>query len=164
MLSQQTFQQLQALRLHAMAEALKLQLDNASLQSLSFEERFGMLIQVEVDQRDGRRVDKLVKAAKFKVPASAEDIDFRASRGIDRSLMSSLMTGDWVRKAQNLIVTGPTGVGKTWITCALGHRAARLGLPVIYRRLPRLLEELEIAREGGGFGQICLAGLADGVG
>lgn len=144
-----TLNALRELKLHGMADALERQFENPQLQAGGFDERFAMLVDAERLARDNRRLERLLKRAQLKVNAGAEDIDYRASRGIDRAQVSSLLSCDWITKHQNLIVTGPTGAGKTWLACALAQQAARRGLPVLYRRLPRLLEELEIARETG---------------
>lgn len=148
MLIQQTLQSLRDLRLHAMAEAFEQQRGNPALQELPFEDRLSMLVDHERQSRETRRVQRLLKTARLKVSnAAVEDIDFRASRGLDKRQVTSLMNCDWIHKGQNLILTGPTGVGKTWLACAFANQAARRGMPVIYRRLPRLLEEIDIARE-----------------
>ncbi len=150
MLIQQTIQGLRSLRLNAMAEAFEQQRGNPSLQELPFEDRMAMLVDHERQARESRRVQRLLKSARLKsASASVEDIDFRASRGLDKRQVTGLMSCDWVVKGQNLIFTGPTGAGKTWLACAFANLAARCGLPVLYRRLPRLLEEMEIAREDG---------------
>jgi DNA replication protein DnaC len=150
MLIQQTIQGLRSLRLNAMAEAFEQQRGNPALQELPFEDRMAMLVDHERQARESRRVQRLLKTARLKsVNASVEDIDFRASRGLDKRQLTGLMSCDWVSKGQNLIFTGPTGAGKTWLACAFANLAARRGMPVLYRRLPRLLEEMEIAREDG---------------
>lgn len=148
MLMTQTIAKLNCLRLHAMARALEQQFNNPTLQEMSFDERFSMLVDHESQARETRRVQRLLKNAKLKASdATLEGIDFRASRGLDKAKMTSLMSCDWIRKGQNLILTGPTGAGKTWLGCAFANEAVRLGMPVLYYRLTYLLEELEIARE-----------------
>ncbi len=149
MLIQQTLSQLRMLRLNAMADALEHQRDRPALQELTFEDRLAMLVEIECQARDSRRIDRLLKQARLKVSAAPEDIDYRTSRGIDKRQIASLLTGDWIQRGQNVIVTGPTGAGKTWLACAFGLQATRQGITVAYRRLPRLLEEIEIAREDG---------------
>jgi len=111
-----------------------------------------MLVQHEIDWRDGKRVARLLKAAKLKdSSACIEDIDWRTSRGLDRGLVTELVTCDWLRRGHNVLITGATGVGKTWLSCALAHHAARSGFSVAYTRCSRLLEKLRIAHGDGSF-------------
>ena len=120
--------------------------------ALGFDERFSLLVQREVAWRDDRRVARLLKAAKLKVSsACVEDIDWRSSRALERSLVSALAKGDWIRHAQNLLITGATGCGKTWLACALAHQAARIGFSVLYVRAGRLFDELQVAHGDGSF-------------
>lgn len=150
MLMNQTTNKLNALKLNAMAKALDLQRANPQLQELSFEDRFAMLVDHETQARDTRRVGRLLKNAQLKAPdAALEGIDFRESRNLDRGKISSLMSLEWIRRGQNLILTGPCGAGKTWLACAFANAAARNGMPTQYFRASRLLEELHIARETG---------------
>jgi len=151
MLIQQTLSQLQTLKLTGMAEALRQQLSQPELQALSFDERFSLLVDREVLQRDNRRLSRLLSAAKLRVNACIEDIDYRHSRSLHKSRMAQLTTGDWIRQHQNLAITGPTGTGKTWLACALGNQACRQGLTVRYTRLPRLVEQLRIAHGDGTY-------------
>ena len=111
-----------------------------------------MLVQREIDWRDGKRLTRLLKAARLKVSSAClEDIDWRASRGLDRTLMTQLAGSNWVRQGHNVLITGATGVGKTWLACALAQQAARAGFSVLYVRAPRLLEELHVAHGDGSF-------------
>jgi DNA replication protein DnaC len=152
MLTQQTVSQLKALKLDGMARAFEEQLVMTASSSLSFEERFGIVVDRELAWRDTRRLERLLKAAKLKNPqACVEDIEFRQSRGIDQRMIATLAGCDWVRHAQNLILTGPTGAGKTWIACAFGQQACRQGFSVFYVRVGRLFEELKIAHGDGSF-------------
>jgi DNA replication protein DnaC len=113
-----------------------------------------MLVQREIDWRDAKRLTRLLKAAKLKLASAClEDIDWRASRGLDRNLVTSLAGGDWLRHGHNVLITGATGVGKTWLACALAQQAARSGFTVLYVRAPRLLEELRVAHGDGSFGR-----------
>ncbi len=151
MLHQQTLDKLYALRLTGMARAFEQQLAQPASQELSFEERFGPLLDQEILDRDNRRLSRLLKAAKLRLNACVEDIDYRHPRGIERSRMSTLASCQWVHRHQNLAITGPTGSGKTWLACALGNQACRQGLSVRYFRLPRLFETLRIAHGDGSY-------------
>ncbi|WXK24680.1 ATP-binding protein (plasmid) [Mycetohabitans endofungorum] len=152
MLMQQTLTQLKTLKLDGMARAFEEQAALSASASLSFEERFGMVVERELAWRDTRRLERLLKSAKLKNPqACIEDIEYRQSRGIDKSVIAALAGCDWIRNAQNLILTGPTGAGKTWIACAFGQQACRQGFSVLYVRVARLFEELKIAHGDGSF-------------
>jgi DNA replication protein DnaC len=148
MLIQNTLESLATLRLHGMAEAFERQRASSSLQDLPFEDRFSMLVDAEMSRRESGRMARLLKSARLKVSATPEDVDFRAERGLDKRKFSALLNCDWIG-SQHLVVTGPTGVGKTWLTCALGHQAIRKGMPVLYRRFSKLLEEFEVCRADG---------------
>lgn len=143
MSQQQTLTALRALKLTGMADALERQFGQPQLQECPFEDRLDMLVDAERLARDNRRLIRLLKRAQLKVQASPEDIDYHASRGLDKRQVNALLGCEWILHQQNLIITGPTGVGKTWLACAFAQQAARRGLPALYRRLPRLLEELE---------------------
>jgi DNA replication protein DnaC len=149
MLIEQTVQNLNRLKLHGMTEAFEHQRLSTALQSLSFEERFSMVVEAECLTRDNRRLARMVKNAKMKTDASIEDIDYRSTRGLDKRQIGTLSNCDWINQGHHLIITGPTGAGKTWLACAFGNQAVRRGLPVMYRRFTRLLEEIQIARGDG---------------
>ena len=151
MLQQHTLEKLHALKLTGMAAAFEQQLAQPAAEELSFEERFALLLDQEILYRDNRRLSRLLKAAKLRLNACVEDIDYRHPRGIDRSFMSALASCQWVQRHQNLGITGPTGSGKTWLACALGNQACRQGLSVRYLRLPRLFEMLRIAHGDGSY-------------
>ena len=152
MLTQHTFTQLKALKLDGIARAFEEQLAQPAAASLSFEERFGMLVDREIAHRDGKRLTRLLKSAKLKDSrACLEDIDYRSGRGLDKHLLASLAGGEWIRSAHNVLICGATGCGKTWLACALGHNAARQGFSVLYARASRLIEELRIAHGDGSF-------------
>ena len=152
MLNEHTLDQLRTLRLDGMVHAIEEQATSTAATALGFDERLSMLVQREVAWRDARRVERLLKAAKLKVGmACVEDINYRSSRALDRSLVATLAGGDWIRNAQNLLITGATGCGKTWLACALAHQAARLGFSVLYVRAARLFDELQVAHGDGSF-------------
>ena len=152
MLNEHTINQLRGLRLDGMVRAIEDQASSAAATALGFEERLTLLVQREVDWRDDRRVARLLKAARLKVStACVEDINWRASRALDKSLVTALAGGDWLRHGQSLLITGATGCGKTWLACALAHQAARSGFSVLYTRAARLFDELQVAHGDGSF-------------
>ena len=151
-MNEHTLNQLRTLRLDGMVHAFEEQATSTAATALGFDERFGLLVQREVAWRDDRRVQRLLKAARLKVStACVEDINWRPSRALDRSLVAALAGGDWIRNAQNLLITGATGCGKTWLGCALAHQAARSGFSVLYTRAGRLFDELHVAHGDGSF-------------
>jgi len=152
--TQTTVERLRAMRLRGMADALTVQQQQPELQTLTFEERLGLLVDQEWMDRQNRRLARLLKEAKFRVAACMEDIDYQHPRGLDRSVMRSLASGQWVQYGQHVLVIGPTGVGKTFIACALGNAACRHGYTVRYYRVPRLLADLSTARVDGSFRRI----------
>src|ERR671928_808017 len=151
MLTTQTLDKLDALGLFGMVLGLREQLEGSHYASLSFEERFGLLVDREAEARDSRRLALRLKAAKLRQEATVEDIDFRTPRGLDRSLIMSLGQAGWVAAKHNLLVTGPTGAGKTFLACALAHAAIRRGHTALYLRTPRLLTELALSRGDGRY-------------
>jgi DNA replication protein DnaC len=152
MLNEHTLDQLRSLRLDGMIRAIEEQARSTAATALSFEERLSLIVQREITWRDDRRLQRLLKAAKLKVSeACVEDIDWRSSRGLDRAMVAALAGGDWVRHGQNLLITGATGCGKTWLACALAHQAARCGFAVLYTRAGRLFDELQVAHGDGSF-------------
>jgi len=151
MLTHPSLDKLHALQFTGMAKALAEQLKMPDIDALSFEERLGLLIDREMTERENRRLGSRLKKAKLRQSACVEDIDFRHPRALDKALVMKLATGQWLRDHLNLIVTGPTGVGKTYIACALAHKACLEGFSALYLRLPRLLEELSIARADGRY-------------
>jgi DNA replication protein DnaC len=152
MLAEHTLDQLRTLRLDGMLRAIEEQSTSTAAAELSFEDRLTLLVQREIAWRDNRRVARLLKAAKLKVSAACiEDIDWRTSRGLDRALITSLASGDWIRHGRNLLITGATGCGKTWLACALAHQAVRSGFSALYVRAARLFDELQVAHGDGSF-------------
>ncbi len=151
MLIQQTMEKLLDLRLSAMAQALQEQLQQSDMASLSFDDRLGLLVDREWTTRQERRWKKRVTDAKLKQAACVEDIDYRHPRGLDRKVMVDLVTCRWIVARRNLILTGATGLGKTWLACALAEKACREGLTTCYTRVPRLAHELALARGDGTF-------------
>jgi DNA replication protein DnaC len=154
LLNEHTLDQLRGLRLDGMVHALADQATTTAAGALAFDDRLAMLVQREIDWRDAKRLTRLLKAARLKLASAClEDIDWRASRGLDRNLVTALAGGDWLRHGHNVLITGATGVGKTWLACALAQQAARSGFTVLYVRAPRLLEELRVAHGDGSFGR-----------
>jgi DNA replication protein DnaC len=151
MLTPPTLDKLQTLKLSGMYHALVEQLQMADIGALSFEERFGLLVDRELTERDTRRLTTRLRQAKLRQTACIEDTDYRHLRGLDKALMARLATCQWIRERHNGLITGPTGIGKTWLGCALGHKACRDGLTVLYLRLPRFLQELPIAKGDGRY-------------
>ena len=152
MLNEHTLDQLRSLRLDGMLRAIEDQAASTAAAELGFDDRLTLLVQREIAWRDGRRVARLLKAAKLKVSSACiEDINWRASRSLDRGLIAALAGGDWLRHARNLLITGATGSGKTWLACALGTQAARGGSSVLYVRAARLFDELQVAHGDGSF-------------
>ena len=149
MLINQTLDKLDALGLFGMGLGLREQLESNQYLSLSFDERLGLLVDRETEARDSRRLVLRLKAAKLRQEASVEDIDFRTPRGLDRSVIMSLAQAGWVTAHHNLLVTGPTGAGKSFIGCALAHAAIRRGHTALYLRTPRLLADLALSRGDG---------------
>ena len=151
MLHQHTLTTLKTLKLPGMAAAFEEQLLQPVTQSLSFTDRFGLIVDREASHRDNLRLGRLLKNARLKHNACVEDIDYRSGRKLDKAVMTSLVDCDWIRQAQNLILTGATGCGKTWLACALGNQACRQGLSVLYTRTSRLMEEMKLAHADGSF-------------
>jgi len=149
MLKHPTLDKLHALKLTGMAAALEDQSATPDITDLSFEERLGLLVDREMTERDNRRMSSRLRRAKLRHAAILEDIDYRNSRGLDKGLVQSLASCQWVKEHLNVLITGPTGVGKTWLACALAHKACREGYTAQYVRLTRLLRELTIAKGDG---------------
>ena len=154
MLMHPILDKLQSLRFFGMLSALEEQMKMPDIENLSFEDRFGLLVDREAADRQNRRFKTRLAKAKLRQQACIEDIDFRHQRGLDKSLILQLASGQWIKEANNVLIIGPTGVGKTYLACALAHKACRLDYSAIYFRLPRLLQELDIAKGDGRYAKI----------
>lgn len=151
MMTHPILDQLTHLKLQGMHRALLEQLEMPDVDTLSFEERFGLLVDRELTERDDRRMQSRLRTARLKQPACVEDIDYRHRRGLDKRLMHQLAAGHYLKDKLNVLITGPTGVGKTWLACALAHKACRDGYSARYLRLPRLLQDLTLAKADGRY-------------
>jgi DNA replication protein DnaC len=149
--------QLTELRLSGMHKALSEQLAMNDVHDLSFEERLGLLLDREMTERDDRRLQYRLRKARLKQSACVEDIDYRHPRGLDKRLMRQLIGGRYLDDRLNILITGPAGVGKTWLACALAHKACRDGHSAHYLRLPRLMHELPIAKADGRYPKLMRA-------
>src|SRR5690606_13634726 len=159
MLHHPTLDKLSTLRLNGMHKALQEQLALPDIEQLSFEERLGLLVDRELTEREDRRLQTRLRQARLKHSPCLEDLDTRTPRGLDKALITQLATGQWIRQGLNLLILGPTGVGKTWIACALAQQACRQGFTTRYLRAPRLFEDLHLAHADGRFPKL-MAGYA----
>lgn len=151
MLIQSTIDGLKTLKLFGMLQALESQMDNPDTKSLCFEERLGLMVDTELTTRENKRLQSRLRLAKLAEKASIEEIDLRGNRGLDRAELASLATSDWIRRHQNIIIHGATGVGKSYLACALSQKACRDGFSVHFDRASRLFQELSIARADGRY-------------
>lgn len=154
MLREQTFEKLSSLKLHGLAQALQEQLTNSEVASLSFEERLAMLIEAQWLWRENRAVTSRLRKARLKQPACMEDINYRHHRQLDRSHMRSLATCDWVKQHHNVTISGPAGIGKTYLCCALLEQACRKGYTAYYASAPKFFRQLAIGYADGSFDRI----------
>ncbi|MGY3653338.1 DNA replication protein DnaC, partial [Bradyrhizobium sp. USDA 376] len=138
MLNHPTHERLIELGLTGMAKAFEEQRRSPDLEALPFEDRIGLLVDREAAERDTRRLTTRLKIAALRQTACVEDVDLRTPRGIDRAVFAKLVEGRWIDRHENLLVTGATGLGKSWLACALGHKACRDNRSVLYHRVPRL--------------------------
>lgn len=151
MLTHPTVEKLENIRLTGMAQALKDQLEMDGIEDLSFEERLGLLVDRETVFRENRRLKTRLRKAKLRHNASIEDIDYRTPRKLDKSVVIKLADCQWIKNRQNLIISGPTGIGKSFLSCAFAQKACREGYSAIYLRLSRLFEDLALAKGDGRY-------------
>ncbi|MGA7144738.1 MAG: IS21-like element helper ATPase IstB [Desulfobacterales bacterium] len=158
MLTQPIFDKLEQLRFYGMLKALEEQMQMPDIDKLGFEERLGLLLDREMTFREDRRLKTRLRKAKLKQNACVEDVDFRHPRKLDKILFMGLADCRWLKEHNNVLLIGPTGVGKTYLACALAQKACREGYSALYFRLPRLLHELSIAKADGRYDKL-LAGI-----
>jgi len=151
MLAQPLLEKLAHLRLDGILSGLKEQLQNQACKEMSFEERFGLLVDREMTARDDKRLTNRLLMAKLRLNACIEDLDFKEPRGLDKGQIMALASCRWISDHDNCLIVGSTGVGKSYLACALGHKACREGYRVLYLRFPRLLEDLAISRMDGRY-------------
>jgi DNA replication protein DnaC len=155
MLMQPTLEQLNELRLYALARAWQAQHEDPSTDDLGFDDRLALLVEAEWTDRQNKRLSRLLREAKLRIAgACLEDLEYAKERKLERPLMRQLATGRWIEAHQNVVITGATGVGKTYIACALAQQACRRGHRVLYRRAPRLFDELTLARADGTYAKL----------
>jgi DNA replication protein DnaC len=151
MLQHPTIEKLNQLKFTGMLSALNEQQSQNNIDQLSFDERLGLLVDREITERDSKRLATRLRQAKLRHTACMEDIDYRHPRGLDKSMTLSLSDCHWIRQQLNVLLIGPTGVGKTWLACALAHKGCQSGYTTLYCRLPRLLQSLALARGDGSY-------------
>ena len=157
MLTHPTLEQLRQLGLAGMARAFEELAANTRGAELDHAEWLGLLLDREMADRQDRRLRARLRYARLRHNAAVEDVDYRTARGLDRALFQKLAHGGWIKEQQNLIIVGPSGVGKSWLACALGHRACRDNLSVLYQRIPRLFSDLALARGDGRYARLMRA-------
>lgn len=151
MLNQVTQEKLHAMKLHGMSAELGRQAGSTEHASLPFEDRIGLVVDAEWEVRQNRKLTSRLRQARLRYQASLEDIDYASRRGIDKRVVLALGTCEWIRQRQNVVITGATGVGKSYLACALVERACRSGYAAAYVRTPRLVHELAVARGDGSY-------------
>src|SRR3954468_3602127 len=156
MLNQQTIEKLHAMKLHGIADAFRAQLETTEAAQLSFEERFALLVDQQWLWKENRALARRLRSAHLKEPAVIEDVDYQHPRGLDRKLVRTLSSCDWVRQHQSILLLGPTGIGKSWLACALTQKACRDGFSVLHKRTSELFRELAVAHADGSIGRFLL--------
>jgi DNA replication protein DnaC len=153
MLNQQTIEKLHAMKLHGIADAFRAQLETTEASLLSFEERFALLVDQQWLWKENRALARRLRAAHLKERGVVEDVDYQHPRGLDRKLVRTLCSSDWVRQHQSILLLGPTGIGKSWLACALAQKACRDGFSVLHKRTSELFRELAVAHADGSIGR-----------
>jgi DNA replication protein DnaC len=156
MLNQPTIEKLHTMKLHGMADAFHAQLETADMSTLGFEERFALLVDRQWLWKENRALARRLRSAHLKEAGVIDDIDYHHSRGLDRKLMRTLSASEWVRHNQNILLIGPTGIGKSWLGCALAQKACRDGFSVLHKRTAELFRDLEVAHADGSIGRVLL--------
>ncbi len=151
MINEETIRQLTEMRLYAFVNSFREYLESTQTDELTFEERLSFMVDREWTDRQERRLNRRLKSAKLREEACVEDINYKHPRGLDKSVMQRLIACKWVKNNENVIFTGKTGVGKTWLACALSNKACRMGYTIKYERIPRLLGELYVAHADGTY-------------
>src|SRR3954468_13949579 len=156
MLNQPTIEKLYAMKLYGMADAFRTQLESADVTQLAFDERFAKLVDQQWLWKENRALARRLQSAKLKERGVMEDIDYQHPRGLDRKLMRTLAGSEWVRQNQNVLLIGPTGIGKSWLACALAQKACRDGFSVLHKRTTELFRELAVAHVDGSIGRVLM--------
>ena len=156
MLNQPTIEKLHTMKLHGMADGFRAQLETAELHQLSFEERFALLVDQQWLWKENRALARRLQAAKLNQRAVIEDVNYQYPRGLDRQLWRTLASSQWVRQQLNLVLLGPTGIGKSWLACALAQKACRDGFSVLHKKTCELFRELAMAHADGSIGRMLL--------
>ena len=154
MLTQETIEKMNAMKLFGLVAAFGTQLSSSEYDELSFEERVGLLVDAEWTDRERRKLSRRLKAAKLRYPASLENVNFQAPRGLNRQQILTLGSGRWITEQHNLLITGPTGIGKSFLVCAFVERACRRGFTGYYVRASRLVHDLAVARGDGSYARV----------
>jgi DNA replication protein DnaC len=154
MLNEPTIEKLQTMKLYGMADAFRAQLETTESHQLGFEERFGLLVDQQWLWKQNRALQRRLQVAKLKQRAVLEDINYQHPRGLDRKLLRTLASSEWVRQKLNIVFTGPTGIGKSWISCALAQKACRDGFSILHKKTSELFRELAIAQVDGSLSRM----------